>query len=239
MSNSHRLRRIPIKSVRSIFRAASRRARAKRAVLVRSLFHLTSETRILDVGSENGDAISEVLKGTAVRAENVYIADISPEAVARGSAKHGFRAVTLQEGCGLPFGDASFDIVYCSSVIEHVTVPKSEVWTVRSGTRFRRLSEESQAKFAAEIMRVGRCYFVQTPNRDFPIESHTWLPFVGWLPRPLMISTIRHANRFWIKKTAPDFHLLDRSEMAALFPHATIYTETYLGLAKSLIAVRR
>ena len=63
----------------------------------------------------------------------------------------------------LPFADDEFDLVYCSSVIEHV--PPTQ-----------------RAAFATEARRVGRAWFVQTPARSFPIEPHALLPFAHWLP---------------------------------------------------------
>src|SRR6476660_4598956 len=54
---------------------------------------------------------------------------------------------------GLPFADEQFDLVYCSSVIEHVAPAR-------------------RAAFAAELRRVGRGWFVQTPAVSFPIEPH-------------------------------------------------------------------
>jgi SAM-dependent methyltransferase len=223
-----------------ILRAArwfSRRSRAARAALFRRQFRLDQDTRILDLGSENGAAISAVLAGTAVLPANVYIADIDRRAVARGSQEFGYRPVVIGEDAPLPFPDGFFDIVHCSSVIEHVTVPKCFVWTLQSGARFRAASRRRQQAFAAEIQRVGRRYFVQTPNRHFPIESHTWLPLVGWLPRRLLIPFLRLSNRFWVKKASPDFYLLDRREFAGLFRGARIVEERAFGLTKSLIAV--
>ena len=64
---------------------------------------------------------------------------------------------------GLPFTDGEFDLVYCSSVIEHVPPARRET-------------------FARELRRVGRGWFVQTPAFSFPIEPHALLPFAHWLP---------------------------------------------------------
>ncbi len=64
---------------------------------------------------------------------------------------------------GLPFADGEFDLVYCSSVIEHVPPAR-------------------RAAFAAELRRVGRGWMVQTPARSFPIEPHSLLPAAHWLP---------------------------------------------------------
>ena len=69
------------------------------------------------------------------------------------------------DGCDLPFEDNSFDIVHSSAVIEHV------------GGRDR------QIRFLRELVRIARrCVFVTTPNRWFPVEFHTILPLVHWLP---------------------------------------------------------
>lgn len=156
----------------------------------------------------------------------------------KGASKYGFQPVVIDESGRLPFDDGFFDIVYCSSVIEHVTIPKEEVWTLKSGREFRRRAALRQLQFADEIRRLGRRYYVQTPYRHFLFESHSWLPFVAWLPRRLLIPVLRFANMIWIKRTSPDWHLLDRSEMASLFPEADIANEKSMGLTKSLMAVK-
>jgi len=71
----------------------------------------------------------------------------------------------VADGRYLPFAGKSFDVVYSNSVVEHL------------GTY------ENQALFAAECRRVGKRYYVQTPNRGFPVEPHLITPFVHWLPR--------------------------------------------------------
>jgi hypothetical protein len=120
-----------------------------------------------------------------------------------------------------------------------VTVPKSEVWGVRSGADFRRRARSHQKEFADEVRRIGRAYYVQTPNKWFPVESHTWLPLVGILPRQLQVGTIAFTNRWWIKSTNPDWDLLTRAELQDFFPDAEILRERFLGLTKSIIAIKR
>ena len=59
--------------LRQIIRAASGRAREKRAETFRRRFHLDETTRVLDIGSENGENINLVLRGTKVKPENLTL----------------------------------------------------------------------------------------------------------------------------------------------------------------------
>lgn len=219
--------------------AASAAARARRAQLFRHVFELDERTSLLDIGTQGCEHIARVLAGTRIRPENVVVADIDPALVLPGARLHGFTPAVISPTGQLPFADKTFDIVFCSSVIEHATVPKPQVWQLTDGRRFRRAARRQQWCLAREIRRVGRGYFVQTPDRSFPIESHTWLPLVGYLPRPLLVPLIGIANRLWIKTTEPDWHLLGVREMARLFPDAEIRREGCLGMSKSLMAIRR
>lgn len=224
--------------VRRIVRRFSERARAKRAEIFRSTFTIDQNTRILDLGYGGQANIKTVLEGTAARASNVYIADIDEAGVQRGSRKYGFVPVVIDETGPLPFPDQFFDIVYCSSVIEHVTVPKSKVWSTWSGRDFKRISLARQSDFAREIMRVGKRYFVQCPYKHFPIESHSLMPLFGWLPRFILIPALRVTNALWIKSTSPDWHLLNKRQMMQLFDGAQLVEEKVLGMTKSIMAVK-
>ena len=69
------------------------------------------------------------------------------------------------DGRELPFEDGAFDIGFSNAVVEHV-----------AGGR------DGQRRFVHELCRVARRVFVTTPNRWFPLEVHTLLPLVHWLP---------------------------------------------------------
>jgi SAM-dependent methyltransferase len=224
----------PLKKTVGRFSEAARR---KRGQMFRERFELTPQTRILDLGSESGGHIASVLDGADVTPSNVFIADIDEGPLREGQAHFGFTPVVIPESGRLPFPDRHFDVVFCSSVIEHVTLPKAEIWNTRSGREFRRQALARQSEFAREIMRLGKAHFVQTPYRWFPIESHTQLPFVGWFPRRLLLPTLGASNRFWFKATAPDWNLLGKSEMQDLFPDSVIVSERFCGLTKSIMAV--
>lgn len=224
--------------LQEIIRASAKKARQKRAAVFRQNFKLDETTKILDIGSETGENIRQVLEDTKVAPENVYIADIDAEAVKAGHEKFGYQPILLGESGALPFADAYFDVVYCSSVIEHVTVPKGDVWKVVTEDDFRQIAAVNQKTLANEIARVGRQFFVQTPALSFPIESHTWMPFFGYLSRPQLIKAMRFSNRFWIKQALPDFYLLGKKQMRELFPDAKIFYERKFGLVKSIMAIK-
>jgi SAM-dependent methyltransferase len=114
---------------------------------------------------------------------------------------------------GLPFADDAFDLVYCSSVIEHVAPPR-------------------RAAFAAELRRVGRGWFVQTPAWSFPLEPHALLPFAHWLPARLR----RPYWRLGASGKWEEIELLRRGELEDLFGPAQ--PERFGSLTKSWVCVR-
>lgn len=224
--------------VNKIFKEFSGNARRARAEIFRASFAINRDTKILDLGSENGANIFKILEGTNASPQNVFIADIDAKAIAEGNKNYGFSAVLINESERLPFADKFFDIVYCSSVIEHTTVAKAEVWNFKSGRNFKEAAWKRQRAFAAEIARLGKQYFVQTPSKTFPVESHTWLPLVGYFPREIMLPVMRLSNRFWVKRAEPDFNLLGADDMQKLFPEAKIIREKKYGLTKSVMALK-
>lgn len=116
-------------------------------------FVLGPTTRILGLGSGDGSALQAVLHDTAVAPGNVYVADLSLPAVQQGFQRYGYKPILLGESEHLPFTSGFFDIVHCSSVLEHVTAP------------------EDQQFLAREIRRVGRQYFVRTAPRFSPMPN--------------------------------------------------------------------
>jgi 2-polyprenyl-3-methyl-5-hydroxy-6-metoxy-1,4-benzoquinol methylase len=134
------------------------------------------------------------------------------------------------DACSMPeFRDQQFDVVFSNSVIEHL------------GTY------ENQQSMANEVRRTGKRYFVQTPNYFFPIEPHFLSPFFHWLPIGLRIFLVRHLSLGWYDRTRDaerasqlirEIRLLKKSELASLFPEATIWHERLLGLTKSFVVMK-
>jgi SAM-dependent methyltransferase len=121
--------------------------------------------------------------------------------------------VLADAAAGLPFADGEFDLAYANSVIEHVPPAR-------------------RAAFAAELRRVARGWYVQTPARSFPIEPHSLLPGAHWLTPPLR-------RRYWRLGAGGDpdeVALLSRHELEALFGPAR--RERFGPFTKSWISVR-
>lgn len=212
------------------------RSRKRRANTFISILSPSNDDKILDLGSEDGSHIARIIPFR----DNVYIADICKDVLVRGKDKYGFHTILLDETGMIPYPNDFFDIVYSSSVIEHVTVDKANVYNMLSTKEFQKKAISRQRRFAEEIRRVGKAYFVQTPYKYFPIESHTWTPFViVFFPRRFQIALIKFVNRFWPKKTNPDWNLLSIQQMKQLFPDSEIITEKSLGLIKSIMAIRK
>ena len=122
----------------------------------------------------------------------------------------------VANGLELPFAEDEFDIAFSNAVVEHV------------GAR------EEQRRFVAELCRVAPRVFVSTPNRWFPVETHTLVPFVHWLPR-------RHADRAMHalrRENWDQVELLSKSELLALFPPETNARVVESRLSISAVAGR-
>lgn len=128
------------------------------------------------------------------------------------------------------FGDGNFDVAFSNSVIEHVG----------------ELAEQRQ--MAEEVMRVGKRYFVQTPNHSFPFEPHFLFPFFQFFPPALKVFMIRHFSLGWYPripekeeatKAAKSIRLLRRREVADLFPDGKIRDEKLFGMTSSFIVYGR
>lgn len=205
--------------IHSIYHPFQRYFRTRRMQQFWRRFRVTSHTRVLDVGGApfNWSLLS--------RRPRLYILNLDFPNTRNCDAIRWIVA----NGCQLPFRDGSFDIVYSNSVIEHLR------------------TLDKQSLFAQECQRVGIGYYVQTPNKWFPIEPHFIAPFIHWLPRWLQVYLLRNftirglvarPSRTECLELLDELRLLDEGELRRLFPDADIWHERLLGLIKSLIAVR-
>jgi len=206
------------------FTTLSRYFRRRRMQRFAREFGITPETRILDIGG-TPDCWALLPASPRLTLLNTPRARDDLAGAATWVAGDGRR---------LPFRDATFDVVFSNSVIEHVG------------------DAASQHSFASEVARVGRGFWVQTPNRWFPLEQHLLTPFIHWLPkawqRPIvprfnvwsvLVRATPDRRRFYIEHYLTDVRLLGFGEMRALFPGARVIRERLCGITKSLVAVRK
>ena len=185
---------------------------------------ITAETRVLDIGG-TPDCWRLLPVGPRLTLLN------TPRA---GADLAGAESWVAGDGRALPFRDAAFDVVFSNSVIEHVG------------------DADSQRRFAAEVARVGRAYWVQTPSRWFPVEQHLLTPFLHWLPhrwqRPLMprlnlwrllVRASPDRRQYYIDHYLGEIRLLSAGGLQEMFPDAKVLRERFLGWTKSLVAVRK
>jgi hypothetical protein len=132
-----------------------------------------------------------------------------------------FRQITPGEP--LPFSDRQFDLVFSNAVLEH------------TGCR------ASQRFFVEEICRVGRAFFITTPNRWFPMEHHTGLPLLHYLPAPAYRGLLRQTKyRYWAEEK--HLNILTAGGLRGLFPKkagVTVKVVRLCGAPANLIAYGR
>jgi len=188
--------------------------RRRRMSIFMSRMNVPENARILDLGGQ-----PMIWSSVDVKL-NVTILNLPGIAHRHFESNH---TITYVEGdaCDVAgYGDNSFDIVFSNSVIEHVG------------------DDHMQLRFAREVMRLGRSYWVQSPSKYFPLEAHCGMPFWWFYPRRLrqyFITRWRRKLPAWTEMVE-ETRVLEMSRMQALFPKAAIKTERLLGIPKSYVA---
>ena len=179
--------------------------------------------KVLDIGGSQ--KYWEKITAVELLAQELQITLLNVEA--QSVSLSNFTAV-IGDGRTMPqFVDRQFDIVFSNSTIEHLG------------------SFDDQKLMADEVRRVGKRYYVQTPNHFFPIEPHFVFPFFQFLPISWRTWLLQNFDLGWYKKI-PDYKnalsevksicLLNKVEFKQLFPEATIFEEKFFGIVKSFVA---
>jgi SAM-dependent methyltransferase len=191
----------------------SLRSRERKLRLFLQLFDPGPQTSVVDVGvtdaafgAGSSDNFFEALYPWPERVTAVGHTELDRFAAA-------FPAVTVvrADGRELPFSDHEFELGFSNAVVEHV-----------AGGR------EGQRRFVAELCRVAERVFVTTPNRLFPVDPHSLLPFVHWLPDGERRRRLLAARGF-----EDVLDPLGPRELADLFP----YPVRIVGRGMTLVAV--
>jgi SAM-dependent methyltransferase len=184
-------------------------------------FEPNTATTVLDVG-----VTSDTRQPESNYFERLYPYPTQVTAVGTEDGSHltgqylGLRYQGVEPGNPLPFSTNQFDIVFSNAVLEH------------TGRR------SSQAAFLKEMCRVGRHFFVTTPNRWFPIEHHTGLPFLHFLPSNAYRAILaRTPYRYWADEA--HLNILSGDVLRRMLPAGVkgqVETVRLFGLSSNLIA---
>jgi SAM-dependent methyltransferase len=101
----------------------------------------------------------------------------------------------------IPVPDNFFDAGICNAVVEH------------AGDR------DAQRRLVAEVCRVARRVLFTTPNKQFPLELHTFLPLLHWLPEPTWRKLLRQLG-YGSFAPVETLNPLDTRALLSLFPSA-------------------
>jgi len=161
--------------------------------------NVRAEDRILDLGvtSDERHATNNYLERWYPHKQQIVAAGLSEQSYLP-ERYPGIRYVKIAPETRLPFPDQAFELVHASAVIEH------------AGSR------EQQQSFLRELWRVcRRAVFVTTPNRWFPVEVHTAIPLLHWLPPRLFRRCLKAVNlAAWAEES--QLNLLSRGDLMKL-----------------------
>jgi hypothetical protein len=197
-------------------RAATRvslRSRERKLRLFLDTFHPGPEATVVDVGvtdAQFGDGSSDNFF-EALYPWPERITAVGHTGLDRFAAAFPLVTAVRSDGRALPFADGAFELGFSNAVVEHV-----------AGGR------EGQRQFVHELCRVAGRVFVTTPNRFFPLDPHTLLPFAHWLP-----PGPRRDRIFRVRGFDDVLDPLGPSELASLFP----YPVRIAGRGMTLVAI--
>lgn len=180
----------------------------------------TAQTTILDVGVTPDQTAADSNFFEKWYPHTRQLTATSIEDASHLETTHPGLTFVQTSGDSLPFKDGQFDIAFSSAVIEH------------AGDR------EHQRQFLAELLRVSKRFFVTTPNRRYPVELHTYVPFLHWLPQRQHQQALERLGKADWAKTE-NLNLLDRKDFLSLFPpdvDPTVSGIRLFGLRSNIIA---
>jgi len=195
-------------------------ARQKMVELFFKTFPPTESLTVLDLGvtSEN-DPTANFLEKLYPNLNNLTCAGVQDSSWLEKEYP-GIKFIKIEQGKALPFKNQEFDVVYSNAVIEHVG------------------SRRDQAAFIAEALRVGKAFFITTPNRWFPVETHTHIPLLHYLPQDVFRSILRLIGESFYSDEK-NLNLLSRQDLRKTFPVDTMVEIRFVrtaGIPSNIVA---
>jgi ubiquinone/menaquinone biosynthesis C-methylase UbiE len=189
---------------RRVLKNLSHKSRTKKFELLKQVFSARPQDRVLDVGASGEVFLQYSLEDVYPYPKRIVAGGYEASEVIAARRHYPDPQYVQVDGCSLPFPDKSFDLVFSNAVIEHILGPSR------------------QEQFAKEVMRVGKSWFVTTPNYWYPFETHHHLPFFQFLPRPIQMEYNRLLGTHIPKGTVQELGLLSARQLQRLFPTSQI-----------------
>lgn len=185
--------------------------------------HPTAVDSLLDVGATSDETLEHSNYAVAWYPHKNRITTVGLDDASFLETKYPGVTFRRADGRALPFPDRAFDLVHSSAVLEHV-----------GGTR-------DQVRFVSELWRVaGRGLFLTTPNRWYPVEFHSVLPLVHWLPRAAFWAVLRATGRGELADETV-LNLLGPGELRRIAAEAgataTVHSVALLGWPSNLLLI--
>ena len=157
--------------------------------------YVERECDVLDVGVSNVDhSPSENLFMKAFRFPDWRYTWLAVDTMDALQRQYPDKRFVVYDGQVFPFADQAFGAVFSNAVIEHVGSP------------------DDQLRFIDEMLRTGRKVYFTTPNKYFPVESHTNVILLHWVSSVFYAWCRRHCD-FW---DASNLRLLSHGDLHAL-----------------------
>ncbi|SCC93043.1 Methyltransferase family protein [Thiomonas sp. X19] len=172
--------------------------------------HPGANETILDVG------VSDVIQGSDNIIERLSPVPTQITAAGLGEGVDFRKAfpdinyVRIESGTELPFADKTFTIATANAVLEHVG------------------SIDGQRRFIGQLLRVAERVFLSVPNRFFPIEHHTAIPFLAWNDSTFRLGCKILGKEIWADQN--NLILMSRSGLRSLLPRPEKWVVGYTGI---------
>ncbi len=210
------------KKVAGIAAALSTRVRKQMFAELMQTAEPGPTTRVLDVGvTSDTREDSNFFEHMYQHAEQLTA--VGMEDAAFLEQQHPGLTYVKADALHLPFPDKAFDLAVSWAVIEHV------------GNRAR------QRQFLHELSRVAKSIYVTTPNRWYPIEFHTVMPFLHWLPPETFRACLRTLKMpFYANEDT--LNLLDERALLDMLPprleHKTMHVRLFGPISNLVLFAR-
>ena len=195
-------------------------ARKKMLYMLFQMYSPKESDRVLDLGASPDESLMESNLFDKEYPYKDMITVASIEDCSNIVDKYSLKEFVKLDGSNkLPFADNEFDLLHCNAVLEHV-------------------GKENQEFFINECLRVSKKIFLTTPNRFFPIEMHSFIPLLHWLPWPIFqffVKKLSKNGEFWSK--SENLFLLSSKDLASFKTNSSIrvsYIRTF-GFKSNLL----